>query len=83
LLPDEPREITAVIEAVAEQSRIDGGVTGSGDPFVAFSHDVPRALADEALSNERSESETAHNTLGIVPDKIASGPCVALSRTGA
>jgi len=102
-------------QAVAEQSQIYGGLTGSGDPYVAFYHDVPRALADEALSNERSESETACNNpwpldawpavptkfivctedrffpaefmrrvvaerLGIVPDEIASGHCVALSR---
>lgn len=108
-------ENTGHRQAVAEQSQIDGGLTGSGDPYVAFYHDVPRALADEALSNERSESETAYNIpwpldawpavptkfivctkdrffpaefmrrvvaerLGIVPDEIASGHCVALSR---
>jgi hypothetical protein len=108
-------ENTGYRQAVAEQSQIDGGLTGSGDPYVAFYHDVPRALADEALSNERSESETAYNNpwpldawpavltkfivctedrffpaefmrrvvaerLGIVPDEIASGHCVALSR---
>ncbi len=108
-------ENTGYGQAVAEQSQIDGGLTGSDDPYVAFFHDVPRALADEALSNERSESETAYNTpwpletwppvptkfilctedrlfpaefmrrvvaerLGIVPDEIASGHCVALSR---
>lgn len=102
-------------QAVAEQSQIDGGLTGNGDPYVAFYHDVPRALADEALSNERSESATAYNQpwpldawptvptrfilctddrflpaelmrrvvaerLGIVPDELAAGHCVALSR---
>jgi pimeloyl-ACP methyl ester carboxylesterase len=102
-------------EAVRVQARRDGGQTGSDDPFVAFYHDVPRALAEEALSKERGESETAYNSpwplaawpdvptrfvlctedrvfpaefmrrvvaerLGIVPDEIASGHCVGLSR---
>src|SRR5215213_7966589 len=106
---------TGYRQAVAEQSHIDGGLTGNDDPYVAFYHDVPRSLADEALRNERSESETAYNTpwpldawpavptrfvvctedrffpaefmrrvvaerLGIVPDEIAAGHCVALSR---
>jgi pimeloyl-ACP methyl ester carboxylesterase len=108
-------ENTGYRQAVAEQSQIDGGLTGSDDPYVAFYHDVPPALADEALSNERSESVTAYNDpwpldawpavptkfivctedrffpaefmrrvvaerLGIVPDEIAAGHCVALSR---
>ena len=47
--------------AAAEQSQIDGGLTGSSDPYVAFCHDVPRALADEALSKGRSESAVAYN----------------------
>jgi pimeloyl-ACP methyl ester carboxylesterase len=55
-------ENTGHQQAVAKQSQIDGGLTGSDDPYVAYYHDVPRALADEALSNERSESETAYNT---------------------
>jgi pimeloyl-ACP methyl ester carboxylesterase len=102
-------------EAVRTQARRDGGQTGSDDPFVAFYHDVPRALAEEALSKERGESDTAYNSpwplaawpdvptrfvlctedrffppeflrrvvgerLGIAPDEIASGHCVALSR---
>ncbi len=100
---------------VEEQARRDGGLTGSDDPFVAFYHDVPRALAEEALRRERSESDMAYNSpwplvawpavptrfvvctedrcfpagflrrvvaerLGIVPDEIAAGHCVALSR---
>lgn len=48
--------------AVQEQARRDGGQTGSDDPFVAFYHDVPRALAEEALSRERSESDAAYHT---------------------
>jgi pimeloyl-ACP methyl ester carboxylesterase len=102
-------------QAVEEQARRDGGLTGSDDPFVAFYHDVPRALAEEALSKERSESDAAYNSpwpldalpavptrfvvctedrffpaafmrrlaaerLGVVPDEIAAGHCVALSQ---
>jgi pimeloyl-ACP methyl ester carboxylesterase len=101
--------------AVDEQARRDGGLTGNDDPFVAFYHDVPRALAEEARSKERSESDTAFNSpwplaalpavptrfvvcsedrlfpapfmrrvagerLGIGPDEIMAGHCVALSR---
>ena len=107
-------ENTGYRRAVEEQARRDGGKTGSEDPLVAFYHDVPRPLADEAMSKERGESETAYNTawpleswpdvptkfvlctedrffppafmrrvvadrLGVVPDEIASGHCVALS----
>ncbi len=106
---------TGYSQAVREQARRDGGMTGSDDPFVAFYHDVPRPLAEEALSKERSESITAYHTpwpldawpavptrfvlcsqdrffppefmrsvvaerLAIVPDEIAAGHCVALSR---
>jgi pimeloyl-ACP methyl ester carboxylesterase len=49
-------------QAVDEQAQRDGGRTGSDDPFVAFYHDVPRALAEEALSKERGESATAYNS---------------------
>ena len=108
-------ENTGYREAVAEQARRDGGLTGSGDPFVAFYHDVPAPLAEEALRNERSESDAAYGSpwpldalpavparfvactedrffplafmrrvaaerLGIVPDEIAAGHCVALSQ---
>lgn len=101
-------------QAVQEQARRDGGKTGSDDPFVVFYHDVPRSLAEEALSKERSESDTAyhdpwpldawpavptkfvvcledrmfppefmrrlaHDRLGIEPDEIVAGHCVALS----
>ena len=53
---------TGYRQAVAEQARRDGGATGSEDPFVAFYHDVPRALAEEALSKERTESQAAYNS---------------------
>ena len=107
-------ENTGYRPAVEEQARRDGGLTGSEDRFVAYYHDVPRALAEEAISNERSESEAAYNDpwpldslpavptrfvlctedrcfpapfmrrvvserLGVVPDEIAAGHCVALS----
>ena len=107
-------ENTGHRQAVDARARQDGGLTGSDDPFVTFYHDVPRALAEEALSKERSESEAAYNSpwplealpavpmrfvvctedrffpapfmrrlaagrLGIVPDEIAAGHCVALS----
>lgn len=41
-----------------EQARRDGGLTGNDDPFVVFYHDVPRALAEEALRRERAQSAT-------------------------
>jgi pimeloyl-ACP methyl ester carboxylesterase len=106
---------TGYRQAVDEQARRDGGLTGHDDPSVAFYHDVPRALAEEALSRERSESAAAFDSpwpldklpdvptrfvvctedrflpprflrrvagerLGIGPDEIAAGHCVALSR---
>jgi len=51
---------TGYSQAVHEQARRDGGLTGSGDPFVAFYHDVPRALAEEAMRKERDESDAAY-----------------------
>ena len=107
-------ENTGYRQAVEEQARRDGGLTGSDDPFVAFYHDVPRALAEEALSKERPESDAAYHSpwpldslpavptrfvvctedrffpapfmrrmaaerLGVVPDEIPAGHCVALS----
>jgi pimeloyl-ACP methyl ester carboxylesterase len=106
---------TGYHQAVEEQARRDGGLTGHDDPSVAFFHDVPRDLAEQALSNERSESEAAYDSpwpldrwpavatkfvvctedrffpaefmrrvvaerLSIVPDEIAAGHYVALSR---
>jgi pimeloyl-ACP methyl ester carboxylesterase len=45
---------TGYHEAVREQAARDGGLTGSADPYVAYYHDVPRELADEAMSKERA-----------------------------
>jgi pimeloyl-ACP methyl ester carboxylesterase len=103
-------------KAVQEQAAHDGGLTGNEDPYVSFFHDVPRALAEEAMSKERAHpSRTAMRApwpldvwpkvstrfvlctedrffppdffrrlvterLNLVPDEIASGHCVALSR---
>ena len=107
---------TGLAQAIAEQARRDGGKTGSHDPLVTFYHDVPRAVAEQAMRNEgRRQSGTpgrspwplsawpgiptrfilctqdrffpaafmrrvAAERLGIVPDEIAAGHCVALSR---
>ena len=54
-------ENTGYRQAVDEQARRDGGLTGSDDPFVAYYHDVPRTLAEQAISKERSESNAAYN----------------------
>ena len=53
---------TGYRQAVQDQARRDGGLTGNEDPFIAFYHDVPRALAEEAMSKARSESNTAYNS---------------------
>ncbi len=102
--------------AVQQQATCDGGQTGNEDPFVSFYHDVPRRLAEEAMSRERAHPSAASmespwpletwpnvptryvlctedsffppdfcrrlvaERLGITPDEIASGHCVALSR---
>ncbi len=55
---------TGYTQAVQEQARRDSGKTGSDDPFVVFYHDVPRALAEEALSKERHQSETPGEARG-------------------
>lgn len=50
---------TGFCAAVAEQAQADGGLTGHADPYVSFLHDVPRDLADEAMSGERAHPSTA------------------------
>ena len=52
---------TGYRQAVAAQAGRDGGLTGNDDPFVAYYHDVPHALAEEALSKARGESDTAYS----------------------
>jgi pimeloyl-ACP methyl ester carboxylesterase len=107
---------TAHGKAVREQAARDGGLTGSDDPFVAYYHDVPRKLAEQAMRKERAHPSAASmaapwpldalpnvptkfvlctedrffpadflrrvvaERLHIVPDEIAAGHCVALSR---
>ncbi|MFF4367144.1 alpha/beta fold hydrolase [Streptomyces sp. NPDC001594] len=50
---------TGYAEAVRVQARRDGGLTGSADPYVAFYHDVPRDLAEEAMRRERAHPSPA------------------------
>jgi pimeloyl-ACP methyl ester carboxylesterase len=57
-------------EAVAEQAREDGGLTGNADPLVAFYHDVPRELAAQAMARERPTAEG----LGGTPLPLATLP---------
>jgi pimeloyl-ACP methyl ester carboxylesterase len=49
-------ENTGYGEAMREQAARDGGPTDHEDPYVLFYHDVPRKLAEEALSHERRQS---------------------------
>jgi pimeloyl-ACP methyl ester carboxylesterase len=70
--PGEWWENTGYRDAVAAEALKDGGATGSDDPFVAFYHDVPRELAEEAMRKTRGESETAYET----PWPLASWPDV-------
>jgi pimeloyl-ACP methyl ester carboxylesterase len=51
-------ENTGYQEAMREQAARDGGLTGHDDPLVLFYHDVPRKLAEAALSHERKQSST-------------------------
>jgi pimeloyl-ACP methyl ester carboxylesterase len=95
-------------------ARRDDGEASGRDPLASY-HDVPRALAEEAVRRQRSQSGTpgrspwpleawptvptrfvlctqdrifppdfmrriARERLGITPDEIAAGHCVALSR---
>ena len=57
--PDDWWANTGYQEAVREQAARDGGKTGNADPYIAFYHDVPRELADEALSAERAHPSAA------------------------
>ncbi|WP_371525162.1 alpha/beta hydrolase [Streptomyces sp. NBC_01283] len=57
--PDQWWSNTGYAEAVRSQAARDGGLTGSDDPYVGFYHDVPRALAAEAMSRERAHPSSA------------------------
>jgi pimeloyl-ACP methyl ester carboxylesterase len=50
---------TGYRNAVTEQAARDGGKTGNEDPYVSFYHDVPRKLAEEAMSKERAHPSEA------------------------
>jgi pimeloyl-ACP methyl ester carboxylesterase len=114
--PDDWWSNTGYGKAAQEQAARDGGETGNEDPYVSFYHDVPRRLADEALSRARAHPSAASGRspwpldawpkvptkfvlctedrffpphfmrrlvaerLGITPDEISAGHCVALSR---
>lgn len=54
---------TGYRQAVREQAARDGGLTGNEDPYVCFYPDVPRELAEEAMSRERAHpSEASMNS---------------------
>ncbi|MCX2184100.1 alpha/beta hydrolase [Streptomyces sp. SKN60] len=57
--PDQWWGDTDYTEAVRRQAARDGGLTGSDDPYVAFYHDVPRPLAEEAMGRERAHPSPA------------------------
>lgn len=46
-------------DAVRKQAARDGGLTGNSDPFVAYYHDVPRKLAEQAMSKARAHPSEA------------------------
>jgi hypothetical protein len=107
---------TGYRDSVREAAAGDGGLTGNEDPYVTFYHDVPRALADQAIGRARNHPSegsmsapwplaawpvvptkfilctedrffppdflrrVVSKRLNIVPDEIAAGHCVALSR---
>jgi pimeloyl-ACP methyl ester carboxylesterase len=50
---------TGFAAAVKAQAARDSGVTGNDDPVVGFYHDVPRALAEEAMGRERAHPSEA------------------------
>jgi pimeloyl-ACP methyl ester carboxylesterase len=54
---------TGYQQAVDEQARLDGGLTGHDDPLVSFYNGVPPALAEEALRRGgRGESSVVWDT---------------------
>jgi pimeloyl-ACP methyl ester carboxylesterase len=64
---------TGYRDAVEEQAERDGGLTGNEDPYVSFYHDVPRKLAEEALSKERAHPSEAAM---VAPWPLAAWPDV-------
>ncbi|MBB5076350.1 alpha/beta fold hydrolase [Nonomuraea endophytica] len=72
--PDEWWAGTGCQTAVAEQAKRDGGLTGHADPYVSFYQDVPRELAEEALSKERAHHPS--RTASAAPWPLAAWPDV-------
>jgi len=58
---------TGYRNAVQEQAARDGGKTGNDDPYVSFYHDVPRELAEEAMSKERAPRAQSPKEAGRHP----------------
>lgn len=52
---------TGYNEAVRAQAERDGGLTGNEDPLITFYHDVPPALAADAMAKQRGESPGAYS----------------------
>ena len=61
--PEDWWDRTGYQRAVENQAARDAGMTGNEDPYVSFYHDVPRSLAEQAMSKERAHpSQTAMTT---------------------
>ncbi|MFI6316874.1 alpha/beta hydrolase [Nonomuraea sp. NPDC050556] len=69
--PDDWWTNTGCQTAVEEAAKLDGGLTGNPDPFISFYHDVPRKLAEEALSKERAHPSS---TAGATPWPLDAWP---------
>jgi pimeloyl-ACP methyl ester carboxylesterase len=63
---------TGYQQAVREQAERDGGQPSSEDPFVTFYHDVPRALAEEAMQGAGRIGDR-------LPHPVATGSLVGCS----
>lgn len=70
--PNDWWDNTGYAEAAREQAELDGGLTGNPDPLVWYYHDIPPALAEEAMRRERGESDAA----GRQPWPLAAWPDV-------
>lgn len=51
---------TGYAEAAEAQAAKDGGLTGHKDPLIGYYNGVPKALAEEALSRERNQSNASY-----------------------
>lgn len=57
--PDDWWDNVGYGDAAREQAARDGGLTSNDDPYISFYHDVPRQLAEEAISKERDHPSSA------------------------